>query len=149
MAPHKHTRVVVDAKKVDGGGDNRKISCMDWWRSDAKIGKKIFRVVSTEERIEEPAIAKGIGLLNRKQCLGTIIGCVDRIKVEGNAYLRLRREVFPQTRHRETMREQNMMTGTHCQLFIAKAGSMDAQSITEVGTTPGFVVREPPVNAVS
>src|SRR6266852_4812323 len=42
-----------------------------------------------------------------------------------------------------------MMASNHGQLFIAHAGSVDTISIAEIGRTPGFILREPPVNAVS
>src|SRR6266571_5562133 len=47
------------------------------------------------------------------------------------------------------MRKQDMMASNHGQLFIAHAGSMDTISIAEIGRTPGFVLSEPPVNAIS
>src|SRR5947208_2538651 len=86
---------------------------------------------------------------DRMYSFGAIIGGVDRVEVECNAYLRLRREMRPQAWYRQTLREQDMMASVHSQLFIAQAGSMNTQGIAEVGRTPGFVLREPPVYAIS
>src|SRR5579859_6930608 len=42
-----------------------------------------------------------------------------------------------------------MVASVHSQLFITQAGSMDALGIAEVGGAPGFVLSEPPVDAIS
>src|SRR5215467_15486382 len=42
-----------------------------------------------------------------------------------------------------------MVTSPHGQLFIAQPRSVDAYGIAEIGAAPGFVMRQPPVNAVS
>src|SRR6266516_2347614 len=42
-----------------------------------------------------------------------------------------------------------MVASLDGQLFIVQARSMDAYSIAEVRAAPGFVMRKPPVNAVS
>src|SRR5712692_9734546 len=47
------------------------------------------------------------------------------------------------------MREQDMMASNYGQLFIAHAGSVDTICIAEIGRTPGFILSEPPVNAVT
>ncbi len=54
-----------------------------------------------------------------------------------------------QARHSQAVREQDMVARPHSQLFIAHTRSMDAQGIAEIGGTPGFVMCEPPLNAVS
>src|SRR5947209_3263225 len=100
-SPHEHTRIVVDTEKVNRGGDDGEIVFSGWWRSNLHIGEKTIRVAPAKERIEEPAIAEDIGMFNCTHGFGPIIGGVDGIEVERNAYLRLGRKMRAHTWHRE------------------------------------------------
>src|SRR5579884_4081073 len=116
--PYEHTGVVVDAKEINGCGDNRKIIFLDGWRSHSHVAEKILRVASAHYWIEEPAIAEGIGSFDCEQSFWAIISGVDWIEVERNTDLCRWREMCTQARHSESMCQQDMMPDTGCQLFV-------------------------------
>lgn len=74
----------------------------------------------------------------------------DRKEVEGDAHPRIWPRVGADARHRQAVREQQMVAHVDCRLHIvAEAGRMHPLDIAQVRRAPRLVLRDPPAHAVA
>src|SRR5579885_39615 len=146
---HHFARVIVDPQKINGGSNTREVIALQRQRSNGKRSKEVLWIAGREDGIEKPAIDKCVRVSGGLKGFGPIVFRIDRTEIQRDTQLRRFGGMGAQTWQRQPMREQQMMTGQKRRAHISYTWSMNADTIAQKGSAPGFIVRQPPIHPIS
>mmetsp|Transcript_5758 Transcript_5758/g.22365 ORF Transcript_5758/g.22365 Transcript_5758/m.22365 type:complete len:444 (+) Transcript_5758:3338-4669(+) len=140
--------VVIHAEEVGRGGDGLQVARRHMRGGSAEQCQRVFGIAAAVQGIQEPAVAQAVMAPHRGQVLGAVGGGGNRMQAQRDADLGAGRVAADQ-RHRLAVRQQHMVAGLDGVGQPGAARCMHALPVAHDAGAPGFVVRDPVLDAVA
>jgi len=143
--------VVVDTDGIEGPGDDGEVTVahMGQVAHRGEIIEHVVRVPAPQQRLIPEAVDDAVHPPYCVQVLGPLPCRHDRIRVDGDADLRVGSHHRPQRIHGQAVTEQQVVRGANRRPRLSATRGMDAGAVAQHGCAPRFVDRGPAAHPIA